>query len=198
MPSPVGSPHTPGLDPGTVHGAVRDMGASSPVTIMALLRRRLRDMDQQIESVTAHIKGSTSRAREITEKLQALEAIQKAINDSDNDKIKWNPKSVFDGKGNPNAQAVYYEDGLHETWHVAKLAGLEDELQPNGNKVKNKSVDDLISTYQHELKKINSGNELRMIKLQSAMEQRSEAVSLATNMLKKLHQADEAIVRNFV
>jgi hypothetical protein len=51
-------------------------------------------------------------------------------------------------------------------------------------------------TLGEQIRECNSGNEQLMIKLQSAMQQRTQIVQMATNMLKAGDEARDAVVGN--
>ena len=59
-----------------------------------------------------------------------------------------------------------------------------------------KGIDAAIEGLQEQQTRINSGNEMRMVSLQSMMQQRTQIISLSTNLLKKLDDANQAIIRN--
>ena len=58
------------------------------------------------------------------------------------------------------------------------------------------AVDQSIEKLQSQIRTINSGNELDMIELQSAMQQRSQQINLASNMIKSIHDAERKITDN--
>ena len=53
-----------------------------------------------------------------------------------------------------------------------------------------------LKSLESEIKRVNQGTELKMMDLQSLMQQRSSEISLATNMLKAVQDGTDAIVRN--
>ncbi len=69
------------------------------------------------------------------------------------------------------------------------------QFDPTAKLDKN-SVDQSIEKLQTEIRQINSSNELDMIELQSAMQQRSQQITLVTNMIKSLQDAEKKIVDN--
>ena len=57
-------------------------------------------------------------------------------------------------------------------------------------------IETTIEVQKQALTDVNSGNELRMIALQSVMQQRTQVITLGTNLMKSLHEASEGVIRN--
>jgi hypothetical protein len=53
-----------------------------------------------------------------------------------------------------------------------------------------------IDATNEELRQLSSGNEMRMVRLQSLMQQRTSVIQAGSNMLKALDEAMDAVVAN--
>ena len=74
-------------------------------------------------------------------------------------------------------------------WQKAEAGNLR---QLNRN-----SLTGTVEALQSEQRELNSFNEIRMIQLQSVMQQRSQVIQLSTNIIKSINDAQKAIVGNF-
>lgn len=69
---------------------------------------------------------------------------------------------------------------------------MDEVSSPDAQRKLQEKLDDIKSQQQ----KANSGNEIDMIRLQSAMQQRSQIITMASNMLKSIHDTHKSIVNN--
>ena len=58
------------------------------------------------------------------------------------------------------------------------------------------SLNATIERLQSEGRSMNSGNEVLMVRMQSAMQQRSQAVTMSTQMLKSINDSSNSIAQN--
>ena len=86
-----------------------------------------------------------------------------------------------------------------------EIADIEAQLAERGNarfngeeRVSGNTIDQLIEEIGSEQGQAQSGQELTMIRMQSTMQQRSQAVTLSTQMLKSITDSMQAIARNVV
>lgn len=247
----------------------------SPDMVLALLRRRIDDVDGQIRSLMGAIEQRTSEAKAIQEKIGHMQELAAAVASADPEGTKnldladitmpdgstalefAEKHGLIDDLGATNGMSDFAQDVTRsfveqhgpitednfddyiafardsvgvataavsaiggnvatvsarrrdEQAAIDKLEadgfdfsngplGAEDAIaQKHGGTVNGKQLESKIGALQSEMRAINSGNELDMIKLQSAMQQRSQSITLATNMIKSIHDTEKAIVGNF-
>ncbi|MFW5920542.1 MAG: hypothetical protein ACOCUS_01785 [Polyangiales bacterium] len=177
--------------------AVADIfsGGFSAEGLLRLLAKRMKHLNEQIGVRTRSIMNRQKDARAILDKLEALEAVQKAMNGKGEQKRRWNPDP---SKKHYEKHLVHIGNESYTLKELAEQYGIE-ELNPRGKaRVNMKEVQDLIEQYNQQLKKTNQNNELAMQELQSLMQTRSEALNLVTNMIKKFSQANDNVIRNMV
>jgi hypothetical protein len=176
-----------GLDPSLLDGV-------SPEMILGLVRLRMGDADMQIQSRSEEILRSTDRANELSNQLQALEAIKaQAVSQGGND------PSIQYVNGDRDSDHLVQLHGQELTVEeVARRYGLSAELEglQNGQSIRASAIGDLVESRRQELQRANSGNEIKMMELQQLMQRRAEILSLGTNLLRTLHEATQQIVRN--
>ncbi len=175
------------------------LGTMSPEMILFMMRKRMNDLDGQISTITAGIDRATSQAGAISRKLEVLQAIKKAASARDNHDI-WASRDPTGG--HPEEQAVVLDgqdagpfgDVMYLNEHYGLNLPVEGDAPDKV--VRGDAIDAAIDETKQELQDANSGNELDMVKLQSTMQQRQEIISLGTNLLKTLNDADQNVVRN--
>lgn len=189
------TPEAPGIDltDALSEVSVPDLGEMSPDMILALVEQRLRGLDSQIEARSRDLLRNTEQANALSEKLEALSAITAAASSNDGDKISWD-----NTKGKEGHMVLMAGETYGSVQELAAAVGLEAELEQlvGGDKIKASDVQDIADQIRQELERINSGNEFQMMRLQRLVQERSEAVSLASNLMRKLDQGTEAIIRN--
>lgn len=185
--------------PGATHIPPLDLDSSlldgvSPEMVLGLVRLRMDDVDMQIQSRSEEILHSTDRANELSNQLQALEAV-KAKTVSQGGK---NPSIEYTNEDRDDEHLVQINGQSLTVAEVAARYGLSDDLESlqNGGEIKASALGDLVESRRQELQRTNSGNEIKMMELQQLMQRRAEVLSLGTNLLRTLHEATQQIVRN--
>jgi hypothetical protein len=171
-----------------------DLDTVTPEMVLNLVRHRMDDVDLQIRSRSDEVLRSTERANELSNQLQALEAIKaKTVSQGGSD-----PSIEYDAANGDEAHLVHLSGRSLTVAEVAAEYGLTDDLQAlvKDGKVKASALNDLVESRRQELQRTNSGNELKMMELQQLMQRRAEVLSLGTNLLRTLHEATQQIVRN--
>lgn len=153
----------------------------SPDTIIALMQRRLRDINEQVSTLTTALQDRSQAAEDLSGRLQELRAYQEALRASEEG---GHPQ--LDGA----TPAAYREHGatLHD-WGVS--LGF-----PSGTDMTMEAVQTRIDGVNEQLREVNSDNEMLMIQLQSAMQQRTQIIQLGSNMLKAFDEGTDTIVGN--
>lgn len=181
----------------------------SPESLLAIVGTRLREMDSQIATSIAELNNRSSAAKGVSDQLKALYKLKAHAEKS----YSKDSVTVDAGKGRRESDLIE-DDG--ELISVAKfidkheLEGLLSTFEDyasckNGSGmkdtftfIKTSTIASVIETKKQELTDINSGNELSMIALQSQMQQRTQVITLGTNLMKQLHEASESVIRNIV
>jgi hypothetical protein len=167
----------------------RDFMASLPISltpsaIVAMLQRRMNGLDSQISTRITEMEGQQAHLNELQGKAEILLAVQAAANRDGN--IYSDKEITIDG-----------EKKTVEQWIA--LTGVQLEKVDPGTSTPwytSAALSAATKTIESQIKQANQGNELRMMDLQSLMQQRSSEISLATNMLKAVQEGTDAIVRN--
>jgi len=82
--------------------------------------------------------------------------------------------------------------------HIASLAasGQLTEEEANAVLAGRDGLQTLIDRANDELRQVNSGSEMNMIRLQSVMQQRTSIISATTNLLKSMDEGNDAVIAN--
>ncbi len=62
--------------------------------------------------------------------------------------------------------------------------------------IKSSAVQSAIAQLETQSRQANSANELQMVRMQTAMQQRSQVITMATQMIKTMSETNQAIARN--
>jgi hypothetical protein len=167
----------------------RDFMASLPVSltpsaIVAMLQRRMSGLDSQISARITEMEGQQEHIGALQEKAETLLAVQAAANREGN---IFAHTEVTIGGETKTAEEWISRTGID----VAQVMDAD-----SGDWYTSAALGAATKTVESQIKQANQGNELRMMDLQSLMQQRSSEISLATNMLKAVQEGTDAIVRN--
>lgn len=171
--------------------------ATSPQMIMYLARRRVQGLDDQIRHVTNQIDDKTRKANELSRQLMALQNVLTRV---ENDKKGVKATMRIDEVSDNNHMLT--EDGERlSIEQYLEDAGVDLRVLPtfeeSGHEcIKPEHVEQAINTIKQELQQTNSGNEMRMIQLQTLMQQRTESINLCSNMLKRFDEAANNAIGN--
>ncbi len=222
----------------------------SPAAIMLMLRRRLADLDGQIQGMMHDIETSTSRSeavQAITEGVQLIRAAHAAERKSaenfetlDELQVEWEGRRMsaaellnelgitdlemkngavedimepraariehheeeiealeayLEGDDVSDAGRAFAERGIVQ--HREAIAGIEAEPVYTGEmKVNGTTLDSYIQQLQSRSRRANSNNEIMMAQMQSGVQQRSQAITMATQMMKNVTESMREVARN--
>ncbi len=156
----------------------------TPSAIVGMLQRRMNGLDSQISARITEMEGQQAHISELQGKAEILLAVQAAVNTDGN--IFANKEITINGE-TKKAEQWIAQTGVD----VAQVIDADD-----GNWYTGGVLSAATKAIESDIKQANQGNELRMMDLQSLMQQRSSEISLATNMLKAVQEGTDAIVRN--
>ncbi len=174
-----------GADEAAVAALVESGASVTPESIMGLLQNQVSNIDAQIQGITSEIDRRTELARELGDRNAALAALRDALA-----ALPGDDAVVVDGllvNGVPLKEFLD-NNGLVGEVHFTREGGQAT--------ISKSSVDTLIARTSEQQREANSGNELDMIRLQSVMQQRSQAITMASNMIKSIHDTLKSIVSN--
>lgn len=158
-----------------------------PEAVVALMQIRLRDLDGQIAQLTNDMNRRTREAEALGERLQEQRALQQEA-----DLLGRGEHGEYVRRDEPPEGWVPPRDGV--TWDDYQNALLE-RLRSEG--ITNRdAMQRRIDATNEELRQLSSGNEMRMVRLQSLMQQRTSVIQAGSNMLKALDEATDAVVAN--
>ena len=178
----------------TAPARLSGLSGVSPEGIILMLQQRMKDVDTQIFATTARLESNTNKAQEISRQLETLYALREQASEGGSTKtIKMDDSAA--------ASLVTVNDvtaSAGDTLVNADLIGeLSTRTDGDGDVCYHKSdIDDLINKKKQEIQTVNSGNELGMVELQNLMQQRSQVISLGTNLLKTLNETQSNIISN--
>ena len=181
-------------------------GRVSPEAIVLVAQRRMDDLDGQVETFVNALDRHTAQANYLRTKSQLLHEIHSIAT---KDRIVLDDPISWPGADEPIAlrEALLREDAL-----ASEIRGeldltrtaLEDRVVVHGKETEKyklrhldaKKVEATLNQVRAEITKINSNNEMQMVRLQTLMQQRQQLVLMATNLTKSLHEGNEAVIRN--
>ncbi len=176
----------------------------TPAFILWFAQSHLRDMDRQIRETMLDIQGTHSRAEAIGEEIKALRELDTLLREDDH--------AYSDGRINMD----HLND--NESWELRRDLGLsrhrDDDASMRaefrellrseyGIEIANSDTDFDLTTIKNridnlteEQKRINAGNEMKMMGLQNAMQQRSQVLQAASNFLASIGDSADTIIGN--
>ncbi|MFN7701970.1 MAG: hypothetical protein ACK6CU_14435 [Deltaproteobacteria bacterium] len=180
-----------------------DVQSMSDESILELLRSRLRDVDGQIGTVTRTLQQQTAQAQALGQQAQRLNTLREIVGrepymDVSNGNLRLD-RPVEDADLRMFETRLGLSPGSlgHETLSLGEVMGrLTIGGQSMAGVTNREGLQLRADTLGEQIRECNSGNEQLMIKLQSAMQQRTQIVQMATNMLKAGDEARDAVVGN--
>jgi hypothetical protein len=180
-----------------------DVQSMSDESILELLRSRLRDVDGQIGTVTRTLQQQTAQAQALGQQAQRLNTLREIVGrepymDVSNGNLRLD-RPVEDADLRMFETRLGLSPGSlgRETLSLGEVMGrLTIGGQSMAGVTNREGLQLRADTLGEQIRECNSGNEQLMIKLQSAMQQRTQIVQMATNMLKAGDEARDAVVGN--
>lgn len=161
----------------------------TPDMILALAETRLRDMDNQIQTLMGAMNDQSAQASRVSGHLELLRDALAVMS----------PVYGTAGRmtGDANTIRVTFRG---ESMTVNELASLlvANGVDPGavGSINERAGLQNLIDGTNEELRAVNAGNEMAMIRLQSAMQNRTTIISATTNLMKSIDEGSDAVVAN--
>lgn len=193
----------------------------SPEMILYIANKRMNDIDGQVRSSMAELDATHTESKKVSEQIQALRTLQEHVTKYGIEGgVRLDGEGKFGEKNGMhmielNGKSVTIREFLEAHDIDPKLLGEktathvenpndpkdwlrlgEDHFKETYQHADLGSLDSKIKNLEEKQKEINTGNELRMVKLQSLMQQRTQILTLATNLLQKLDEGSQSIVRN--
>lgn len=177
------------LNPGILFDpATLGPDALTPEMILVMLQKRLSALDSQIAMETSAIQNAAAESEGLSETIQAVGALRDAM-------AAEKPDS--EEKVNLDDITVTVGGETYTGTELVEELGLRDELNlPANNKISRTPVKGFIERLQVKQRSINSNNEMTMVRLQSAIGKRQQAIQLSTNMVNNINQSLMDIIRN--
>ncbi len=232
--------------------------ALTPGSIMTLLRRRMQDMDGQVDSIMSEIDVNTARSENLQRQVEGLNAVRAAMANAQSDANRHvelgDIDVTFEGH-QTTADALLRDLGIalptnnvNSSRSVEQLEGLKGAIERDiqeeqdamgmgdldlndpdaialiyGNpklrelrkrlhdvnvrinagggpvgtdRITGASMDNFLESVKSQARRANSGNEVLMVRLQSVMQQRSQTVTMATQMMKSITDSEKSIAQN--
>lgn len=181
------------LGPGFDLSSIRTPGLNEAV-ILLMMRKRLEDLDFQADSAIRAVETTTAEANAIQTQLSAIQDVRATM---------ANERTGEDKRIDMRTLMITLEDGtkVSALQHL-EAAGVDVNalgMQTEGEHaftMTGQAMDAAEQSLSSELRKVNSGNEMRMVQLQSVMQQRGQITQLGSNMLSSLNDTARAIIQN--
>ena len=179
-------------------GADTSVASLSPEMIIVMLQRRLSDLDSQIQLETGAIQQAAAESEKISEKMQAVSALRDAMANAQADStepVDLNSIAVTVGdKTYDPAWKIISDNGWHDFPNIEY--GSDGQVKNWNTTMSREAVSGYVERLQMKQRSLNSGNEMAMVRLQSAIGQRQQAIQLSTNLVNTINQSMMDIIRN--
>lgn len=152
----------------------------SPEMILALAERRLNTIDSQIAHAAQEVNERSTEANNLSRALELLHDLSaQGSADGDGDVADW------EAVGKSTVPEMI--DELHT---------LGVEVPISDHLYRADALAHAVESVNAKLKSLNSDNEMTMLRLQDAMQSRTALISLTTNVLNSLHEAEKNVIGN--
>ena len=166
----------------------------TPEGFMALLQTQVEREDQKVLESRNAIESAIAQSRELSERMGVLQSIHQRISQEKDDKLK-----MMDGEITVNDRVMTIAKAVEEFQLADELNLTErmgDEGWPNEVKLSADSVQSAIDVLRQQQQTVTSANELNMIAMQQAMQQRGQHIQLVSKVLAMMGDTERSIVGN--
>ncbi|MBW2460596.1 MAG: hypothetical protein JRH11_03035 [Deltaproteobacteria bacterium] len=181
-----------------------DFTGLTPDMIILMVRRQLNTMDDQIKGSINEIETHRAEAENIGEQILAFQELERWINDHGDmvDGGEIDLTQIDDDGGTELRSRLGISDDAGED---AATAAFRDALnaapyslgiEPGATRIEMSVIKQNIDELKETQRTMNSGTEMTMMRLQSAMQQRTQILQLGSNMLSAQDQANDTIIGN--
>lgn len=153
----------------------------TPESVLAMMQTRLRDMDRQVDSTMRALNHATEQAQSIGRDLgQVRDAM-----------MMLESKVKSDGGYEVNAAEL-------ELMTLGDGTSIASVLREQGIPIPptKSAFDQAVTGLNDDIRTANASNEMMMIQLQSAMQQRTSIIQLGSNVLKSIDEGIDSVVGN--
>ena len=157
----------------------------SPEAVFAMLQKEITSIDDTLRSMTERIQENNRRTRELNDLKVQLRKLR-GQEDPEIDTSKLTDEQI-----QTLIEIGALPAGTTRTSGMVTLQGLGGD-----KKARNTKMDQYLQSLDDRISSINSGQDMMMIQFQDLMSRRSNRINMATNLLKKLADASDAIVGN--
>ncbi|MCA9576216.1 MAG: hypothetical protein H6726_07965 [Sandaracinaceae bacterium] len=167
----------------------------SPESFLALLQAQVRAEDEKVMTATNTIQNALQSSRELSERMQALQILhQRVSQDSDQSVDLQDGDITVNGRQMCLGQAVIEFDLVDELNLTRHVDG--DPLWYRGVALRADAIQSAIDGLRQKQQSVTSSNELNMINMQQAMQQRGQHIQLVSKVLAMMGDTERAIVGN--
>jgi len=158
--------------------------AFTPATILALVARRVRSLESELAGLIDAFESHTARSDELAGQLEALHQVQQQANARRGGDVRLD--ETIEAAGGLTVGEVLAQAGFPES---------ELDLR-DGDNLDAGTLEGMISEKNAQLKREGTGVELIMLRIQTKVTQRGEAITLGTNLISALDRADRDVIGN--
>jgi hypothetical protein len=172
-------------------------GSVTPEMLLEVARRRLHDLDGQVETVIGALNERTVQATELQRRLGTLREIQTNLSDAYDANGRVDGNNVVEGVTIVNASgATVTNPTVNEYLDWLEDQNIISAEERSAIGATRDGLQGLIDGTNEDLRGVNSGNELLMIQLQSTMQTRTSVIQATSNLLKTIDEGNDAVVAN--
>lgn len=166
----------------------------TPEGFMALLQTQVEREDQKVLESRNSIEAAIVRSRELSERMGVLQSIHQRISQESDDKLKMGDATITVNDRIMTVAEAVVEFGLEEELNLRDQ--MSREGWPSEIKLSLDSVQSAIDGVRQTQQTVTSANELNMISMQQAMQQRGQHLQLVSKVLAMMGDTERAIVGN--
>lgn len=176
----------------------------TPDMIILMVRRQVGQMDEQIKSSINAVENNRNEAAALGGEILRYQELKRMIEGHENmeDGGSIDLTEIDDHDDDPalrDFMGVSHE-ASEETATRAFVDALNDRyglgIEPGATNMDMSVIDQKLDELKESQRTINSGTEMTMMQLQSAMQMRTQILQLGSNMLSAQDQANDTIIGN--
>lgn len=173
-----------------------EMLSVTPDGFMALLQTQVEREDQKVLESRNTIEAAIAQSRALSERMQVLQSIHQRISQEKDRDIKMEEGNITVNDRLMTIGEAVVEFGLADELNLADRARTSDPHWFNGVHLRVDAVQSAIDGLRQKQQTVTSANELSMITMQQAMQQRGQHVQLVSKVLAMMGDTERAIVGN--
>jgi hypothetical protein len=166
----------------------------TPEGFMVLLQTQVEREDQKVLESRNSIEAAIAKSRELSERMSVLQQIHQRLSQESDGNLNMRDGDITVNGRIMNIGEAVVEFGLEQELNLTEHIGGQN--WPGGVLLREESVQSAIDALRQEQQTVTSANELNMIAMQQAMQQRGQHLQLVSKVLAMMGDTERAIVGN--